>query len=419
MSNPKEDANLIVGLDIGTAKIVFVVAELRGGEMSILGRGLYIAPAIRKGVVKGVITNIDATAQGIQRALGEVELMAHCKVSGAYTAISGEHVKSWNSSGMIQIKGGEVTQSDIDRVVETARAVTLPPDKRILVELIQEFIIDRQEAIHAGQVVQDEPLGMSAQKLEVKVHLVSGAVTAINDLGSCFRRCKIEMGGDIQLDVLMSALAVLTEDEKHLGVCLLDIGAGTTAIVVFKDGQVKFTKILPIAGDQMTKDLTHFCRTSVDSAEDIKTKYGYALSRLASVHNPVEVTSVDGQEIREYSERDLANILEPRVRELFELVRKELRDNSMEHLAVAGVVISGGSAKLRGIKEAGELVFGMPVRIGRPRYSGALASWVDDPSFATSVGLVMHGTMELERDLHRAKKAGLWGWVKRKLFSSF
>lgn len=388
MSRIKEDQNLIVGLDIGTSKIVVIVAELLPeGTLKVIGLGQHVS----RGLKKGVVVNIESTMQSIQRALEEAELMADCKINNVYTGIAGSHIKSLNSHGMVKIKDAEVSQMDVDRVVETARAIALPADQQILHILTQEFIIDGQEDVR-------EPLGMSGMKLEVKVHIVTGAVAAAQNIVKCIKRCGIEVS-DLILQPLASSLAVLTEDEKELGVCLVDIGGGTTDIAVFKQGAIRHTAVVPIAGDQMTNDVAVAFRTPTQAAEEIKIKHGCALRQLADPREMVEVPGVDGRDPRQLSVQTLAEVLEPRVVELYELVLNELRRSGMEEMIASGIVITGGSAMMRGMVELGEEIFHMPVRLGMPRYVGGLSEVISNPRYATGVGLVLMGKQQLERHL--------------------
>ena len=388
MSRVKEDKNLIVGLDIGTSKIVAIVAELQPeGTIKVIGLGQHNS----RGLKKGMVINIESTMQSIQRALEEAELMADCKINNVFTGIAGSHIKSLNSHGMVKIKDAEVSQMDVDRVIETARAIALPADQQILHILTQEFIIDGQEDVR-------EPLGMSGMKLEVKVHIVTGAVAAAQNIVKCIKRCGIEVS-DLILQPLASSLAVLTEDEKELGVCLVDIGGGTTDIAVFKQGAIRHTAVVPIAGDQMTNDVAVAFRTPTQSAEDIKIKHGCALRQLADPREVVEVPGVDGREPRQLLVQTLAEVLEPRVVELYELVLNELRRSGMEEMIASGIVITGGSAMMRGMVELGEEIFHMPVRLGMPRHVGGLSEVVSNPRYATAVGLVLMGKQQLERHL--------------------
>jgi cell division protein FtsA len=408
MSRIKEDKNLIVGLDIGTSKIVAIVAELQPeGTLKVIGIGQHTS----RGLKKGVVINIESTMQSIQRALEEAELMADCKINNVYTGIAGSHIKSLNSHGMVKIKEAEVTQMDVDRVIETARAIALPADQQILHILTQEFIIDGQEDVR-------EPLGMSGMKLEVKVHIVMGAVAAAQNIVKCIKRCGIEVS-DLILQPLASSLAVLTEDEKDLGVCLVDIGGGTTDIAVFKHGAIRHTAVVPIAGDQMTNDVAVAFRTPTQSAEDIKIKHGCALGQLADPREVVEVPGVDGREPRQLSAQTLAEVLNPRVEELYKLVLNELRRSGMEEMIASGIVITGGSAMMRGMVELGEEIFHMPVRVGMPRYVGGLSEVISNPRYATGVGLVLMGKQQLERHLNGQMESSSFGRILEKMKSWF
>ncbi len=408
MSRVREDKNLIVGLDIGTSKIVAIVGELQPeGTVKVIGLGQHIS----RGLKKGVVINIESTMQSIQRALEEAELMADCKINNVYTGIAGSHIKSLNSHGMVKIKDAEVSQMDVDRVIETARAIALPADQQILHILTQEYIIDGQEDVR-------EPLGMSGMKLEAKVHIVTGAVAAAQNIVKCIKRCGIEVS-DLILQPLASSLAVLTEDEKELGVCLVDIGGGTTDIAVFKQGAIRHTAVVPIAGDQMTNDVAVAFRTPTQSAEDIKVKYGCALRQLADARETDEVPGVDGREPRQLSVQTLAEVLEPRVVELYEMVLNELRRSGMEEMIASGIVITGGSAMMRGMVELGEEIFHMPVRMGLPRYVGGLSEVVSNPRYATGVGLVLMGKQQLERHLTGQMESGSFGRIMEKMKSWF
>lgn len=388
MSKVREEKNLIIGLDIGTSKIVTLVAELLpDGSIKVIGLGQHAS----RGLKKGVVVNIDSTMQAIQRSIEEAELMADCKIEHVFTGIAGSHVKSLNSHGMVKIKDAEVTQMDVDRVVETARAIALPADQQILHILTQEFIIDGQDDVR-------EPLGMSGMKLEVKVHIVTGAVAAAQNIVKCIKRSGLEVN-DLILQPLASSVAVLTEDEKELGVCLVDIGGGTTDIAVFKSGSIRHTAVIGIAGDQVTNDIAVAFRTPTQSAEDIKVKYGCALRQLADPREMVQVPGVDGREARQLSLQTLAEVVEPRIVELYELVLQELRRSGMEEMIASGIVITGGSSMMRGMIELGEEIFHMPVRLGMPRYVGGLSEVISNPRYATGVGLVLMGKQQLERQL--------------------
>ena len=408
MNKPRETKNLLVALDIGTSKIVAIVAEITAdGALEILGLGQHPS----KGLKKGVVVNIEATVTGIQRALEEAELMADVKIRDVLTGIAGSHIKSFNSHGMVAIKDKEVSQFDVDRVVETARAVNIPMDQQILHILTQEFIIDGQEDVR-------EPVGMSGVRLEVKVHIVTGAVSAAQNIMKCVRRCGLEVR-DLVLQPLASAIAVLSQDEKDLGVCLVDIGGGTTDIAVFTAGAIRHTAVIPIAGDQITNDIAMALRTPTKDAEDIKMAHGCALRQLASVNDMIEVPGVGDREPRQMSRQTLAEVIEPRVEELYSLIQRELRASGFEELLSSGIVLTGGSASMQGMVELGEEVFHMPVRLGVPTYSGGLAEVVRNPRFSTGVGLLVSGLEQKKRDEHVRLHSANFKGVFEKMASWF
>jgi cell division protein FtsA len=382
----RDNKDLIVGLDIGTSKIVTLVAEVTPeGSINILGMGS--APS--RGLKKGVVVNIEATVAAIQRALEEAELMANCKISQVYAGISGSHVRSLNSHGMVPIRDREVTQTDVERVIETARAVNISTDQQILHVLPQEFIIDGQEGVR-------EPLGMSGVRLEVKVHIVTGAVSAAQNIVKCVRRCGLEVR-DLILQPLASSLAVLNEDEKDLGVCLVDIGGGTTDIAVFTRGAIQHTAVIPIAGDQITNDIAMTLRTPTREAEDLKIQHGVALRQIAP-RDMIEVPGIGDRGPRMLSIQTLSEVIEPRVEELYSLIQAELRRSGFEEQISSGLVLTGGSSSMRGMVELAEEVFHMPVRLGVPEYVGGLSERVRSPRYATSVGLLLAGLEKHELD---------------------
>ena len=388
MNKGRDNKKLVVGLDIGTSKIAAIVAEIKPeGGFEIIGMGN--CPA--RGLKKGVVVNIETTVNAIQRALEEAELMADCKIRDVYTGIAGSHIKSFNSQGMVAIKDKEVGQMDIDRVIETAKAVQIPNDQQILHILNQEFIIDGQEDVR-------EPLGMSGVRLEVKVHIVTGAVSAAQNIIKCVRRCGLEVS-DLILQPLASAMAVVSEDEKDLGVGLVDIGGGTTDLAVFTHGAIRHTAVIPIAGDQITNDIAMALRTPTKDAEDLKQRYGCSLSQLADPQQMIEVPGVGDRGPRELSRKTLAEVIEPRVEELYSLVQAELRRSGYEELLSSGIVITGGSSMMQGMVELGEEIFHMPVRVGVPHYSGALAEVVRHPRYSTAVGLLIAGMQQ-----HRSRE---------------
>jgi cell division protein FtsA len=387
MTKLRDAKNLIVGLDIGTSKIVAMVAEISSeGRMEIIGLGQHPS----RGLKKGVVVNIESTVTAIQRALEEAELMADCKIRDVVTGIAGSHIKSFNSHGMVAIKDKEVSQADVERVIETAKAVNIPMDQQILHVLTQEFIIDGQEDVR-------EPLGMSGIRLEVKVHIVTGAVSAAQNIMKCVRRCGLDTR-DLILQPLASAMAVLSEDEKDLGVCLVDIGGGTTDIAVFIQGAIRHTAVIPIAGDQITNDIAMALRTPTKDAEDIKIAHGVALRQLANPNEMVEVPGVGERAARQLSRQTLAEVIEPRVEELYTLIQAELRRSGFEELLSSGIVLTGGSSVMRGMLELGEEVFHMPVRLGVPQYAGGLAEVVRHARYSTGLGLLLAGFEQHERN---------------------
>ncbi len=376
----KSDKGMIVGLDIGTSKVVAIVGEVNDdNDIEIIGIGSHPS----RGLKKGVVVNIESTVQSIQRAVEEAELMAGCQIHSVYAGIAGNHVRSLNSHGIVAIKDREVVAGDVDRVIDAARAVAIPADQKILHVLPQEFIIDTQEGIR-------EPVGMFGVRLEARVHLVAGAVSAAQNIVKCVRRCGLEVD-DIILEQLASSYSVLNEDEKELGVCLVDIGGGTTDIAVFSEGAIRHTAVIPIAGDQVTNDIAVALRTPTQHAEEIKIKYACALRQLANPEDSIEVPSVGERPARRLSRQTLAEVVEPRYEELLSLVLAELRRSGFEELAAAGVVLTGGSAKMEGAIELAEEVFHMPVRLGYPQYVTGLVDVIRNPIHATGVGLLLFG----------------------------
>ncbi|HEY9397982.1 MAG TPA: cell division protein FtsA [Burkholderiales bacterium] len=382
----KENLNLIVGLDIGTSKVIALVADVQpDGTLEIMGMGTHDS----KGLRKGVVVNIEATVNAIQRALEEAELMADCKIDRVFTGIAGSHIRSFNSTGMVAIKDKEVAPLDVQRVIETARAMPIPTDQQVLHILTQEFVVDGQDGIR-------EPLGMSGVRLEVKVHIVTGAVSAAQNIVKCVRRCGLEVA-DLILQPLASSIAVLSEDEKELGVCLVDIGGGTTDIAVFREGAIRHTAVIPIAGDQVTSDIAMALRTPTPEAEQIKLHHGCALRQLADPDQMVEVPGLGDRGSRQLSRQMLAEVIEPRIEELYTLIQQVLRQSGFEDLLSSGIVLTGGSSVMQGMVELGEEIFHMPVRLGVPRYAGGLAEVVQNPRFATAMGLLLEGKSQFER----------------------
>ena len=382
----KESKNLIVGLDIGTSKIACIVAEVTAeGTLEVIGAGMTES----SGMKKGMVVNIDATVGTIQQALQEAELMADCKIHTVITGIAGGHIRSSNAHGMIKIKEKEVAQADVVRAIETASSISLPGDQQILHILEQEFSIDGQEGIK-------KPLGMSGMRLEVEIHIVTGAVSAVQNILKCIHRCGLEVN-EMILQPLASSKAVLADDEKELGVCLIDIGGGTTDVAIFTGGAIRHTAVIPIAGDQITNDIAMALRTPTKDAEDIKIKYGCALRQLAP-DAPIEVPGVGERSSRMLSRQTLAEVIEPRIEELYSLVQTELRRSGYEDLLSSGIVITGGSSAMQGMVELGEEIFHLPVRLGLPRNIGGLSAVVKTPRYATGVGLLVYGLERYQRN---------------------
>ncbi|HYM36138.1 MAG TPA: cell division protein FtsA [Steroidobacteraceae bacterium] len=376
----KPERNLIVGLDIGTSKVVAIVGEMTANsQIEVIGIGSHPS----RGLKKGVVVNIESTVQSIQRAVEEAELMAGCEIHSVYAGIAGSHVRSLNSHGIVAIRNKEVAPDDVERVIDAARAVAIPADQKILHILPQEFIIDNQEGIR-------EPVSMSGVRLEAKVHIVTGAESAAQNIVKCVQRCGLAVE-DVVLEQLASSYATLTEDEKELGVCLVDIGGGTTDIAVFSGGAIRHTAVIPIAGDQVTNDIAVSLRTPTHYAEEIKMKFACALSQLANADETIEVPSVGDRPPRRLARQTLAEVVEPRYEELFGLIREELRRSGFEEVIAAGVVLTGGSAKMEGAVELAEEVFHMPVRLGIPQHVTGLVEVVRNPIHATGVGLLLYG----------------------------
>ncbi|RLA46763.1 MAG: cell division protein FtsA [Gammaproteobacteria bacterium] len=375
-----QDKRMIVGLDIGTSKVVAIVGEI-GPEGDIEVVGIGSNPS--RGMKKGVVVNIESTVQSIQRAVEEAELMAGCQIHSVYVGIAGSHIRSLNSHGIVAIKDREVYSPDLERVIDAAQAVAIPADQKILHILPQEYVIDDQEGIK-------EPMGMSGVRLEAKVHLVTCAVNAAQNIEKCIRRCGLDVE-EIILEQLASSYSVLTEDERELGVCLVDIGGGTTDIAIFTEGSIRHTGVIPIAGDQVTNDIAMALRTPTQHAEEIKIKYACALTQLAGADETIKVPSVGDRPPRDLSRQALAEVVEPRYDELFSLVQAELRRSGFEDMMPAGIVLTGGTSKMEGVVELAEEIFHMPVRVGYPQMVQGLTDIVRNPIYATSVGLLQYG----------------------------
>ncbi len=396
--------NLIVGLDIGTSKVVVIVGELTPDDkIEVVGIGSHPS----RGLKRGVVVNIESTVQSIQRAVEEAELMAGCQIHSVYAGIAGNHIRSLNSHGIVAIRDREVIQADVERVIDAARAVAIPADQKVLHVLPQEYIIDNQEGIR-------EPVGMAGVRLEAKVHVVTGAVNAAQNIEKCVRKCGLEVE-DVILEQLASGYAVLMEDEKELGVCMVDIGGGTTDIAIFTDGAIRHTAVIPIAGDQVTNDIAMALRTPRSCADEIKIKYGCARTSLAGPDETIKVPGVGERPPRELSREVLAEVIEPRYEELFCLVQAELRRSGFEELISAGgIVLTGGTSKMEGVVELAEEIFHMPVRLGVPENVEGLSDVVRNPIYATGVGLLLYGQKFGEdRFAPRHSGFGLGGFFTR------
>jgi len=395
--------NKIVALDIGTNKVAAIIANVNEREeLEIIGIGTHQS----KGLKKGVVVNIDSTVQSIQRAIEEAQLMAGCSVDSVYAGIAGSHIRSLNSHGIVAIRDREVFSQDIERVIDAAKAMAIPADQKILHVLPQEFIIDTQEGVK-------EPLGMSGVRLEAKVHMVTGAVNAAQNIEKCIERCGLTVNG-VVLEQLASSYSVLSDDERDLGVCIVDIGGGTTDIAIFTNGAIRHTAVIPIAGDQVTNDIAMALRTPTQNAEDIKIRYACALTQLAKADEVIKVPGVGEKPERELSRQTLAEVVEPRYDELFRLVQAELRRSGFEDLIASGIVLTGGGAKMEGLIELAEEIFHMPVSLGAPRNVAGLKDIVRNPVFATSVGLLQYGLdQEKERPSKRSsRKSSMFARVK-------
>lgn len=394
--------NLIVGLDIGTSKVVAIVAEVSdNNSVEIIGVG----SSLSYGLSKGVVVNIESTVRSIQSAIEEAELMAGCDIRSVYTGIAGSHIRSLNSHGIVAIRDNEVSEGDIERVIDAAKAVAIPADQRILHVLPQEFIIDGQSSIK-------KPLSMSGTRLESKVHIVTGSVSAIHNIVKCIRRCDLEVD-EIILEQLASSYAVLSDDEKQLGVCLIDIGGGTTDIAIFSEGSIYHTAVIPIAGDQATNDIAIALRTPTQNAENIKIQYACALSRLAQEDETIKVSGIGDRPERSIAKQMLAEVVQPRYEELFELAREELSRSGYENLVAAGVVLTGGAAKMEGAVDLAEEIFQLPVRLGVPQHIQGLVEGVKNPIHATGVGLLLFGHKQANEQVLKVSGSNMHGILAR------
>jgi cell division protein FtsA len=368
---------MVVGLDIGTSKVVAMVAELGDDDqLQIVGIGAQES----RGLKRGIVANIESTVLSVKRAIEEAELMADCKINSVTVGIGGNHISSMNSHGIVAIQTGEVSELDLERVIEAARAVAIPSDQKILHILPQEYVIDGQEGIQ-------DPLGMAGVRLEAKVHIVTCALNVAQNIEKCVSRCDLVLD-DIVLNALASSYAVLTDDEKELGVCLVDMGGGTIDVAVFTSGAIRHTAVIPVAGDQVTNDIAMALRTPTVHAEDVKVRYACALAQLTDLSESIKVPSVGERPARDLSRQALAEVVEPRYEELYTLVQSELRRSGYEDLIAAGMVLTGGTAQMEGAVELAEEIFHMPVRLAKPHKAKGPSGLLDNPTYSTCVGLL-------------------------------
>jgi cell division protein FtsA len=400
---------VLVGLDIGTSKIACVVAESApDGRLDVIGIGTHPSRGLRKGVV----VNIESTVESIRLAVEEAELMAGVDIQCVFTGIAGSHIRSYNSHGVVASKSNEVTAEDVGRVIDAARAMNIPADQKILHILPQEYIIDNQDGIR-------EPIGMSGVRLEVKVHIITGAVSSAQNIVKCCNRCDLDVA-DMVLEQVASSEAVLMQDEKDIGVALIDIGGGTTDMAIFLNGAIQHTSVIPIGGDHLTNDLVIGLRTSAREADQLKKKYGACMAALVSPEDQIEIPSVGGREPRPMPRQVMAQILEPRVEELFEMIKDELQRSGYQELVAAGLVLTGGSSLLEGMIELAEDIFDMPVRLGRPSGVGGLADVVSSPIYATGVGLILYGQRYRQNPQNsKSKNQNLFASVWKRMRSWF
>jgi cell division protein FtsA len=406
MAKKPVNKDLLVGIDIGTSKVVTLVGEMSSdGKLNVIGFGSHPS----QGLKRGVVVNIESTVQSIQRSVEDAELMAGCEIYSAFTGIAGSHIRSINSHGIVAIRDQEVSQSDVDRVIDAAKAIAIPADQKILHVLPQEFIIDSQDSIR-------EPIGMSGVRLEAKVHIVTGAVSAAQNIVKCMKRCGLSTS-DIVLEQFASSQSILTDDEKELGVCMIDIGGGTSDIAIFTDGAIRHTAVIPIAGDQVTNDIAIALRTPTRNAEEIKIKYGCALQDLVDSNMMIDIPTMGDNRVgRRLAARALAEVVEARYEELFSLAAAELRRSGLEEIMAAGIVLTGGASKIAGAQELAERVFKIPVRIGKPHNVMGLPDIIHNPIYATGVGLLVYGQKQRQNQrevvIRQPSIKSLWSRMK-------
>ena len=401
----KPTKDLLVGIDIGTSKVVTLVGEVTSsGSINVIGMGSHPS----QGLKRGVVVNIESTVQSIQRSVEDAELMVGCEIYSAYTGIAGSHIRSINSHGIVAIRDHEVSQADVERVLDAAKAIAIPADQKILHVLPQEFIIDSQDSIR-------EPVGMSGVRLEAKVHIVTGAVSAAQNIVKCMKRCGLTTS-DIVLEQFASSQSILSEDEKELGVCMIDIGGGTSDIAIFTDGAIRHTAVIPIAGDQVTNDIAIALRTPMRNAEEIKIKYGCALQDLVDANQIIDIPTMGDRVGRRVPARGLSEVVEARYEELLMLALSELKRSGLEEVITAGIVLTGGASKIAGAQELAERVFKMPVRIGKPHHVSGLSDIINNPIYATSVGLLVYGLRQRQNQrevaLSEPNMKSLWSRMK-------
>jgi cell division protein FtsA len=400
--------NIIVGLDVGTTKICAVVGEVQGNKINIIGIGTH--PSI--GLRKGVVVNIESTVESIQKAIEEAELMAGCEISSVYAGIAGGHITGFNSRGIVAIKGPEVTKNDVERVIDAARAVAIPMDREVIHVIPQEFIIDDQGGIQ-------NPVGMSGVRLEAKIHIVTGAVTSAHNIVKCANRSGLDVC-DIVLEPLASGEAVLTNEEKDLGTALLDLGGGTSDLAIFLGKNIKHTFVLSLGGNNLTNDISIGLRASRAEAEKIKIKYGTCVARNISNEETIEVPGMGGRKPRKLPRQILGEILEPRIEEIFTLIKREIFRAGMDNFITSGLVLTGGSSLLHGITDIAESIFDVPSRLGTPRGISGLIDVVNNPMYATGVGLVLYGAKNQPEKKFRIRDSNIFhrimarmkGWFK-------
>ncbi|MFO7831581.1 MAG: cell division protein FtsA [Desulfuromonadaceae bacterium] len=405
MSNQKE--NLIVGLDIGTTKICAIIGSVTANDLEIVGIGT--SPS--KGIRKGAVINIESTVAAIRKAIQEAELMAGCEINSVFAGIAGAHITGMNSQGVIAIKNREVTDEDIHRVIDAAKAIAIPMDREVVHVLPQEYIIDDQDGIK-------EPLGMSGVRLEARVHVVTGAVASAQNIIKSCNRADVNVA-DIVLEPLASAESVLLPEEKELGVAIVDIGGGTTDLAIFVDGAIKHTTVLSLGGNHLTNDIAVGLRTPMAEAERIKQAYGCCFTDMVGKDETIEVPSVGGREPRVLSRQLLAEILEPRVEEIFNLINREIIKSGYEDMIASGIVLTGGTSILPGMPELAEQIFSMPVRRGVPQGVGGLIDVVNSPVYATGVGLVVYGSQHQEMENFSRDEQGLFEKVMQRMKNWF